>query len=165
MKNPLDLGNNHAKFRWASLNSFWDKPIWILRNFTKSRHKIIAPLCEKRCVETKNKLRGFVGERYNSLPISVLINFVISLWPNKLELRLEILDVGTEFHHLSHHVDEFSVNHVTMPWQSMNHSVTQVWHHQQGAPLNCNALGKCWFLQNEMEKILEIWRKCRSTSC
>ena len=52
--------------------------------------------------------------------------------------------MGTEFHHLSHHVDEFSVNHVTMPWQSMNHSVTQVLHYQQGAPLNCNALGKCW---------------------
>ena len=97
-----------------------------------------------------------VGERYNSLPFSVVIDFVISLWPNQSELRYQILGVGTEFHHLSHHVDEFSVNHVTMAWQSMNHSVTQVWHYQQGAPLNCNALGKCWFLQNEMEKILKF---------
>ena len=35
---------------------------------------------------------------------------------------------------------------------------------QQGAPLNCNAPGKCLFLQIEMEKILENWRKGPSTS-
>ena len=43
-----------------------------------------------------------------------------------------------------------------MPWQSMNHSVTQMWHNQRGATLNCNAQVKCWFLQNEMEKSLKF---------
>ena len=61
------------------------------------------------------------------------------MWPNKLELRYQILGIGTEFHDLSHHVDELFVDYVTMPWKSMNQSVTQVWQLQRGAPLNCNA--------------------------
>ena len=43
-----------------------------------------------------------------------------------MELRVEILGASTEFDFLSRHDDEFFVAYVTMPWHSMNHSVTQV---------------------------------------
>ena len=68
-----------------------------------------------------------------------MINFEISLWPNEWQYTLEMLGSGTEFHPPSQPVDEFSVDHVTMLRQSMNHSVTQVGQLQRGAPPNCNA--------------------------
>ena len=77
-------------------------------------------------METKNLLRGLVGERYNPIFVFVVITFGILLRPNVLELRVEILSASTEFDHLSHHEDEFFVTYVTMPWHSMNHRVTQV---------------------------------------
>ena len=41
-----------------------------------------------------------------------------------MKLRLKILGARTEFDPLSHRVEEFSINHVTMPWHSENLSVT-----------------------------------------
>ena len=165
MKVPLDPGDYRAKFHWASSSSSWDMFIWILRKFAKLGHQnmrafVWEALCGNKELTTRLDRRALQFS-----PFFVVTNFGISLWANELELRLDIWDASTEFHPLSHHLDEFPVDHLTMPWHSMNQSVTQVWHLQRGAPLNCNALGKCWFLRNEMEKILEIWRKCPSTSC